>query len=100
MCAWADVHAVESTVQHHTQVYNHVQQAMVDLRANDALLDQYKVLKRQYLSVKTSIIAPHVHRQRNTSLAWFWTMEVQWDRDVGEWMADCTCILFQYVYIQ
>ncbi len=87
--AWAEVHAAESTVQHHAWVYIRARQAMVNLGAGTSLLDRYKVLRRQDLSVKTSVIAPHVRGQRNKSLPWFWTMDVQRDADVGEWMEDC-----------
>jgi hypothetical protein len=65
---------------------------MVDLGASTNLLDRYKVLSRQDLSVQTSVISPQVHRQRNKSLPWFWTMDVRWDEDVREWMKDCMCI--------
>lgn len=88
--ALAEVHAAESTVQHHARVYARARQAIVHLGASPSLLDQYKVLTRQDLSVKTSIIAPHVRGQRNQSLPWFWTMDVRRDADVGEWMEDCT----------
>ncbi|KAI9447428.1 hypothetical protein H4582DRAFT_2051188 [Lactarius indigo] len=59
--AWTEVHAAESTVQHHARVYTYARQAIVDLGAGSSLLDRYKVLRRQDLSVKTSVIAPHVH---------------------------------------
>ncbi|KAI9432452.1 hypothetical protein H4582DRAFT_1821080 [Lactarius indigo] len=86
--AWAEVHAAESTVQHHARVYIRARQAMVNLGAGTSLLDRYKVLRRQDLSVKTSVIAPHVRGQRNKSLPWFWTMDIQRDADIGEWMED------------
>jgi hypothetical protein len=89
--AWAEVHAVESTVQHHARVYMRARQAIVDLGADAFLLDRYKVLSRKDLSVKTSVIAPHVRGQRNKSLPWFWTMDVRRDTDVRAWMEDCTC---------
>ena len=38
-CAWAGVHAVESTIQHHAQVYLCGWKAMVDLGAGSNLLD-------------------------------------------------------------
>ena len=44
--AWAGVHMVESTVQHHTCVYTRARQAMVDLGAAANILDWYKVLTR------------------------------------------------------
>jgi hypothetical protein len=98
--AWAEVHAVESTVQHHARVYMRARKAVEDLGADALLLDRYKVLKRQDLSVKTSVIASHVRGQRNKSLAWFWRMNVRRDEAdasdtfVGEWMKDCTCFPF------
>ena len=46
--AWAGVHMVESTVQHHTCVYTRARQAMVDLGAAVNILDWYKVLTRWY----------------------------------------------------
>ncbi|KAH9020129.1 hypothetical protein EDB85DRAFT_1872687, partial [Lactarius pseudohatsudake] len=95
--AWAGVHATESTLQHHAWVYMCARQAIVDLGASTFLLDRYKVLTRQDLSVETSIIAPQVCGQRNKSLPWFWTMDVRRDADVGEWMEDCMCSsLFTY----
>lgn len=87
--AWAEVHAAESTVQHHARVYMRARQAILDLGASTFLLDRYKVLTKQDLSVKTSVISPQVRGQRNKTLPWFWTMDVRRDTDVGEWMEDC-----------
>jgi len=91
--AWAEVHAVEATVQHHAQVYMIARKAIANLEADSVLLERYKVLTRQDLSVKTSVIAPHVRGQRNKSLPWFWTMDVRRDADIGGWMEDCKCSL-------
>ena len=87
--AWAEVHAVESTVQHHARVYNRARRAMLDLGAEASLLDRYKVLERQELRIETAVIAPNVRGQRNKTLPWFWSMDVQRDADVGAWMNDC-----------
>ena len=92
--AWAEVHAVESTVQHHARVYNRARQSMVDLDAEVPLLDRYKALERQDLRINTTVIAPNVRGQRNKSLPWFWSMDVQRDADVGAWVNDCRCIKF------
>jgi hypothetical protein len=89
--AWAEVHAVESTVQHHARVYMRARQAIVDLGAETEMLDRYKILRREDLSVKTSAISPNLRGQRNKSLPWFWTMDVRRDTDVELWMEDCTC---------
>jgi hypothetical protein len=89
--AWAEVHAVESTVQHHARVYMRARQAIVDLGAETEVLDRYKILRREDLSIKTSAISPNLCGQRNKSLPWFWTMDVRRDTDVELWMEDCTC---------
>jgi hypothetical protein len=91
--AWTEVHAVESTVQHHARVYNRARKSMLDLGADVSLLDRYKVLARQDLKIDTTVIAPNVRGQRNTSLPWFWSMDVRRDADVGAWMNDCRRIL-------
>ena len=92
--AWGEVHAVESTVQHHARVYNRARQSIVDLSAEASLLDRYKVLERHDLRTDTTVIAPNVRGQRNKSLPWFWSMDVCRDADVGAWMNDCRHILF------
>jgi len=89
--AWGEVHAVESTVQHHARVYNRARQSMLDLDAEASLLDRYKDLGRQDLRIDTTVIAPHVRGQRNKSLPWFWSMDARRDADVGAWMNDCMC---------
>jgi hypothetical protein len=87
--AWAEVHAVESTVQHHARVYNRARQSMLDLDADASVLDRYKVLERQDLKIDTTVISPDVRGQRNKSLPWFWSMDVRRDANVGAWMNDC-----------
>ena len=88
-CAWTKVHAVESTTQHHAWVYNRTLKSMFDLGANISLLDQYKLLECKDLKINTTVIAPNVRGQQNTSLPWFWSMDIQRDADVGVWMNDC-----------
>jgi hypothetical protein len=90
--AWTEVHAVESTVQHHARVYNRARKSMIDLGADASLLDRYKVLERRDLKTNTTVIAPNVRGQRNKSLPWFWSMDVRRDADVGAWMNDCKYI--------
>ena len=89
---WSEVHAVESSVQHHARVYNRTRQSMLDLGADASLLDRYKVLERQHLRIDTTVIAPNARGQRNKSLPWFWSMDVRRDADVGAWMNDCRFI--------
>jgi hypothetical protein len=89
--AWGEVHAVESTVQHHARVYNRARQSMLNLSADASLFDRYKALERQDLKISTTVIAPNVRGQRNKSLPWFWSMDIRRDADAGAWMNDCRC---------
>ena len=89
MRAWGEVHAVESTVQHHARVYSRARRSIVDLGAEASLLDRYKILERRDLRIDTAVIAPSVRGQRNESLPWFWSMDVRRDTDTGAWMNDC-----------
>ena len=95
--AWGEVHAVESTVQHHARVYSHARRSIVDLGAEASLLDRYKILQRQDLRIDTAVIAPSVRGQRNESLPWFWSMDVRRDTDTGAWMNDCRPIFISIV---
>jgi hypothetical protein len=94
-CAWGEVHAIESMVQHHARVYSHARQSLVELGAKDTLLDWYKSLERQDLRINTTVIVPSVHGQRNKSLPWFWSINIQRDADIRPWMNDCRHILTQ-----
>ena len=87
--AWTEVHAVETSVQHHARVYNRARQALIELGADASLLHRYRVLERQDLKIDTTVIAPDVRGQRNKSLPWFWSMDVRRDTNVGEWLNDC-----------
>ena len=66
---------------------------MLNLGADNALLNWYKALEHQDLKIETTVIVPDVRGQQNKLLPWFWSMDVQRDADVGEWMSDCRCIL-------
>jgi hypothetical protein len=74
--AWGEVHAIESTVQHHARVYSYARWLLVELGAEDTLLDQYKSLEWQDLRINTTVIVPSVHGQRNKSLPWFWSIDI------------------------
>jgi len=89
--AWGEVHAIESTVQHHARVYNCARKSMLDLGADASLLDRYRVLERHDLKIDTAVIAPDVRGQRNKPLPWFWSMDIRRDTDVREWVNDCRC---------
>ena len=87
--AWKDVYSVETQVKHHARVYRLARKAMTVLGASDELREKYQVLHNADLKTTTSLVDPHLPGQRNRSLAWFWSLDV--DRDVtgNEWMEEC-----------
>jgi len=44
------------------------------------------------MKIDTMVIAPNVCGQRNTSLPWFWSMDIRRDANVRAWMNDCRWI--------
>jgi hypothetical protein len=56
----------------------------------DALeIARYQPLTRAQLSVTTARIDPSLRGQRDSSLAWFWSMDVQADGQAAGGMAEC-----------
>jgi hypothetical protein len=87
--AWSELNAIENSVRRYARIYNSARQAMIRLGADAQLLGRYQVLKRSELKVSTVIATPNGAGQRNSHLAWFWTMDVQRDTDNDDWMEEC-----------
>ena len=87
--SWDQVVMVDLNVRHHSRVYDRARTALVRLGASEEELRRYQVLKKEHLNVTTAQIDPSLRGQRDTSLAWFWTMDVQNDMEQVEGMAEC-----------
>ncbi|KIM71052.1 hypothetical protein PILCRDRAFT_33210, partial [Piloderma croceum F 1598] len=61
---------------------------MIRLGATDDDLKRYQVLSKEHLNITTARIDPSLRGQRNTSLAWFWTMDVKNDTDSATGMEE------------
>ncbi|KDQ65233.1 hypothetical protein JAAARDRAFT_87353, partial [Jaapia argillacea MUCL 33604] len=73
--SWGLVSQQEAQVQKHARVYAQCRQALVHLRAPDALLEKYRVLEKSDCRVTTGIIDDHQRRgTRNTVLPWIWSI--------------------------
>jgi hypothetical protein len=68
--------------------------AMSRLGASADQLEKYQLLKQEHLSITTAKIDPAERGQQNTSLAWFWTLDIQNDTDAFEGMTECEFTLF------
>ncbi|TFY78452.1 hypothetical protein EWM64_g5562 [Hericium alpestre] len=88
MQAWDDVSSIESTVQHQAHVYSRCREAMEDLGAKKDMLKRFQLLLPEHLKVRTAVLDPSVRGLRNSTLPWFWTMDISGDSLEGEWLAD------------
>jgi hypothetical protein len=87
--SWDQIIAVDINVRHHARVYGRARTALVRLGATADELQQYQILQKEHLNVTTARIDPSMRGQRHTSLAWFWTMDVQNDIEQVNGMAEC-----------
>ncbi len=97
--SWDQIISIDGSVRHQAKLYNKARAAMIRLGASPQDLIRYKVLQRDHLSITTARIDPSLRGQRNSSLAWFWTMDVRADTDASEGMSECTWRLLTIIFI-
>ncbi|KIK74698.1 hypothetical protein PAXRUDRAFT_174911, partial [Paxillus rubicundulus Ve08.2h10] len=51
--------------------------AMISLGAEEDTLVQYWELEKDHLKVNTAVSDPNAQHHQDSSLAWFWIMDVQ-----------------------
>ncbi|KAG2112328.1 uncharacterized protein F5147DRAFT_650963 [Suillus discolor] len=73
--AWAQVWSVDRAVRLNLQ----------ELGADELLL-KYRPLLKEHLKVTTAVADPNARGQRNDTLAWFWSLDVQGDSTSSDWM--------------
>ncbi|KIK78141.1 hypothetical protein PAXRUDRAFT_62486, partial [Paxillus rubicundulus Ve08.2h10] len=61
--------------------------AMISLRADEDTLVWYWALEKDHLKVSTAVLDPNAQGHWDSTLAWFWTMDVQRDAEVNDWMS-------------
>lgn len=87
--AWDDIKIVTTTVQHHARIYSSARQAMVRLGASEQIMQKYKVLLKEDLRASTIIIDSNVRGERNSSMSWFWSLDVKGDSLDNGLMLEC-----------
>jgi hypothetical protein len=87
--AWDQVLMVDVNVQHHARLYRRSREALICLGATEADLQRYQILQKEHLSVTSARIDPSLRGQRDSSLPWFWTMDIKKDTDTANGMAEC-----------
>jgi len=87
--SWDEIMQVDGSVRHHARVYCRARTAFKRLGAGEAELARFQPLTRAQLSVTTARIDPSLRGQRDASLAWFWSMDVQADGRAAYGMTEC-----------
>ena len=87
--SWDEILQVDGSVRHHARVYCRARSAFMRLGADAAELVRFQPLTRAQLSVTTARIDPSMRGQRDSSLAWFWSMDIQADGEVAYGMTEC-----------
>ncbi|KAG2064946.1 hypothetical protein BDR04DRAFT_948034, partial [Suillus decipiens] len=50
---------------------------------------KFQPLEKADLKATTVVADPNAHSQRNSMLAWFWSIDVQGDSSSNDWMNVC-----------
>lgn len=89
--AWAQVHSVDRAVSINATIYSKCRSQLANLGAND-ILTRYRPLEKEHLKVSTAVADPNARGQRNSTLAWFWSMDVEGDSESSDWLSKCELI--------
>ncbi|KAG2094649.1 uncharacterized protein F5147DRAFT_657123 [Suillus discolor] len=76
--AWTQVRSVEAAVKLNVRIYSKCRLQLGRL-PNHNLLKKYLPLEKEHLKTSTAVADPNACGQRNTTLAWFWSLDVQGD---------------------
>ncbi|KAG2361925.1 hypothetical protein BDR07DRAFT_1485381 [Suillus spraguei] len=83
--AWSQVTSVQQAVSLHASIYTKTRKQMIQLEPGPDQLQKYKPLLREQLKISTAIGDPNARGQRNESLAWFWSVEVDMEGPENSW---------------
>ncbi|KAG1721469.1 uncharacterized protein EDB91DRAFT_1256493 [Suillus paluster] len=89
--AWAHVHLVNKVLHLNMQIHSKCCKQLVHLSTND-LLTKYRPLEKANLKATTVVEDPNACGQRNSTLAWFWSIDVQGDSRSNDWMNEFYCV--------
>ncbi|KAG1751888.1 hypothetical protein EDB19DRAFT_1628301 [Suillus lakei] len=84
--AWVQVHSVDRAVSINASIYSKCQTQLANLSTNNKFLERYRPLLKEHLKVSTAVADPNTRGQRNNTLAWFWSMDVEGDSHNSDWL--------------
>ena len=87
--SWDQIKTVGSSASHHAMIYQRAWDTLISLGMMQDAMAPYQILRKEHLTITTAKIDPHQRGNRNSSLAWFWSMDVQGDSQSVEGMSEC-----------
>lgn len=91
--SWDQIKSTAGSARHHVRIYIRARKALINLGASPDVLAKYQPLTREQLKITAARIDPSLRGTRNSSLAWFWTVDVQGDCQTAEGIEECNAIL-------
>ncbi|KAG1834749.1 hypothetical protein EV424DRAFT_1531955 [Suillus variegatus] len=91
--AWSQVMSVQQAVSLHASIYTKTRKQMMKLEPGQDQLQKYKPLLCEQLKISTAEGDPNARGQRNESLAWFWSVEVDLGGPDQSWNEECEFLL-------
>ncbi|KAG1720913.1 uncharacterized protein EDB91DRAFT_1256780 [Suillus paluster] len=85
--AWTQVRSVETAVNLNASIYSKCRLQLANLPDHD-LLKKYLPLKKEDLKASSAVADPNARGQRDTTLSWFWSLDVQGDTSGNDWMTE------------
>lgn len=97
--SWQEIHQVNRTAQHFVKIYNRARAWLLHLSAPAETMNQFQPLEKEHLNIKSTVINPTLRGTRDSSLAWFWTMDVQGDIRKVDAMSECKIFNYGNMFI-
>ncbi|EAU83220.2 hypothetical protein CC1G_11681 [Coprinopsis cinerea okayama7 len=85
---YASVKAVNNDLRRYIKIYHQARWALTRLGADADTLARYRQIKTEDTKAITAIYSPNARGQRNVSLSWIWTLNVQGDSMKSEYLEE------------
>ncbi|KAI5998461.1 hypothetical protein EDC04DRAFT_2584920, partial [Pisolithus marmoratus] len=98
-----EIQKVVARVNKHVRSYQRARQAILRLDPDVNIEERYQEIQPEDLAVSKEVTEENRFGQGTSKLAWFWMMdgdERQLNVEAGGLMAECKCILLQYILLK
>jgi hypothetical protein len=93
--AWNQVNVVSKAVALNAKKYAVCRTQLSKLGATE-LLTKFLPLQKGDLKASSAVADPSARGQRNSTLPWFWSLDVQGDSSDSDWMTECMLPLITF----